>query len=491
MDSAPVLLMSFRAVRNEITNEIIDFEWLTANKKSVDVIGYPLEQLIGGRMLTLNPHNKTLGLFDMYVQVVETGETKQIETPYNADGVQGWYDITATKLGDGFSLTVIDITTRKKAELDLAQRTEQLQTTLDASLNSILSMRAIRDGHPNEDYPKGKIVDFWMDVANEAVIGSLGHTPAELAGVRLLDMFPGNTESGLFDVYARVTETGKPERATQYYTDDKGLDGWFEVQAVKQGDDGVVLTFMNITDAKRHEKQLEQSNNSLQEFAYVASHDLQEPLRKVQAFSDMLAAQYAKQLGESGLGLLDRMQAANGRMQALIRDLLTYSRLTTQPPTLQPVDLNEVVSGVLTDLELLITTKQAVLACDPLPVLVGDALQLRQLFQNLLTNALKFVEPGVTPHIQITHHIAEGRQLPVGLTGLYHAIRIADNGIGFDKKYKDRIFEAFQRLQNRSQYEGTGIGLAIVKQVVEGHRGRITVESEPAKGSAFTVYLPV
>lgn len=263
------------------------------------------------------------------------------------------------------------------------------------------------------------------------------------------------------------------------------------MQAVKQGDDGVVLTFMNITDAKRHEKQLEQSNNSLQEFAYVASHDLQEPLRKVQAFSDMLAAQYAKQLGESGLGLLDRMQAANGRMQALIRDLLTYSRLTTQPPTLQPVDLNEVVSGVLTDLELLITTKQAVLACDPLPVLVGDALQLRQLFQNLLTNALKFVESGVTPHIQITHHIAEGRQLPVGLTGLYHAIRIADNGIGFDKKYKDRIFEAFQRLQNRSQYEGTGIGLAIVKQVVEGHRGRITVESEPAKGSAFTVYLPV
>ena len=253
IDSAPLALMFFRSIRDASTNEIIDFEWIAANQKSAEIIGVPFDQLIGGRMLSINPHNKPLGLFDSYAHVVETGLPFQTEVAYEAEGVDGWYDITATKQDDGLILSVLDTTTRKRAELELNLRTEQLQTTLDASLNSILSMTAIRDGEVSEDAPKGKIVDFWMGAANKAVIQSLGHTPEEMAGVRMLDMFPGNIESGLFDVYARVTNTGQPERAVQYYTDAKGLDAWFEVQAVKQGEDGVVLTFMNITEAKRHE----------------------------------------------------------------------------------------------------------------------------------------------------------------------------------------------------------------------------------------------
>lgn len=491
LNSAPILLMSFRAIRDDVSTEIIDFEWVTANKMAVETVGHPLEQLIGKRLLVINPYNKPLGLFDLYVQVVETGETRQTEIAYDADGVNGWYDITATKLDDGFILAATDITTRKQAERQLAQRTEQLQTTLDASLNSIMSMTAIRDGQPTAQFPKGKIVDFWMTTANQAVIQSLGHSPDEMVGVRLLDMFPGNVESGLFEVYARVTDSGHSERTLQYYTDDKGLDGWFEVQVVKQGDNGVVLTFMNVTEAKRHEKQLQRSNESLQEFAYVASHDLQEPLRKVQAFSNILAAQYGSQLEKTGLDLLGRMQSATHRMQVLIRDLLTYSRLSTEVPALKSLNLNDVLAGVLSDLETTITAKKAVLDIAPLPTVQGDALQFRQLFQNLLSNALKFVEPGVTPHIQITHTVVEGRKIAAGLTGNYQAIRLADNGIGFDKSHRDRIFEAFQRLQGRSQYEGTGIGLAIVKRVVELHKGHIIAESEPGKGSVFTVHLPV
>lgn len=185
-------------------------------------------------------------MFELYVQVVQTGNTNQTETTYEADGINGWYDITATKLGDGLILTMLDTTVRKHAEHELSRRTEQLQTTLDVSMNSILSMTAIRNGQPTTEFPKGKIVDFRMTMANEAVVQSLGYTPEELIGVELLTLFPGNVESGLFDVYARVTENGNPERVIQYYTDDKGLDGWFDVQAVKQGEDGVVLTFMNV-----------------------------------------------------------------------------------------------------------------------------------------------------------------------------------------------------------------------------------------------------
>ena len=216
----------------------------------------------------------------------------------------------------------------------------------------------------------------------------------------------------------------------------------------------------------------------------MASHDLQEPLRKVQSFGDILASTYKDQLGTTGLDLL-------GRMQVLIRDLLTYSRPGTQTPELKPLNLNEVVAGVLSDLETIIAKKRAVLDITPLPTVLGDALQLRQLFQNLLSNALKFVKPGVIPHIKLTNKVIEGRQLPPGLPGRYHAIGLTDNGIGFDEQHRERIFETFYRLQGRSQYEGTGIGLAIVKRVVELHKGHIVAKSEPGKGSAFTVYLPV
>jgi len=245
---------------------------------------------------------------------------------------------------------------------------------------------------------------------------------------------------------------------------------------------------------------LRRSNSDLQQFAYVASHDLQEPLRKVQAFGDMLKGQYGTQLG-AGMDYLNRMLAAAGRMSVLIKDLLAFSRISTQQESTQLVALNAVVNQVLSDLEMVIAETDAVIEVDPLPTLPGDAVQLGQLFQNLISNALKFRrtdENGVPvgPRIQIWTQRVAAADLPpdlkpARLAPAYDLVAVSDNGIGFDDKYVDRIFQVFQRLHAKQQYAGTGIGLAISEKVVSNHGGAITAVSQPGQGATFKIYLPV
>lgn len=240
--------------------------------------------------------------------------------------------------------------------------------------------------------------------------------------------------------------------------------------------------------------ELNRSNAELSQFAYVASHDLQEPLRKIQSFGDILQDQYTPALGPDGADLVARMQSAAGRMNVLIKDLLTYSRLTTKQQPFEKIDLNTLLIGVLSDLEAIIQEKKAVIEIGQLPQVKGDLLQLRQLFQNLLSNALKFTISDQLPVVYISASRLLVSQLPaeVLLSGhpVYVSVSVEDNGIGFDQKYKDRIFRLFQRLHGRSQYEGTGMGLAICKKVVDNHAGFINARSQPGKGSVFTVYLP-
>ncbi|GAB3221610.1 sensor histidine kinase [Spirosoma arcticum] len=243
---------------------------------------------------------------------------------------------------------------------------------------------------------------------------------------------------------------------------------------------------------------LKHSNDRLQHFASVASHDLQEPLRKVFAFSQLLAEQYSQELGRDGVDLLGRMQRAVERMSGLIRDILGYSRLTTQTATPTLVNLGDVVSEVLSDLELTIQEKQAIIRVDSLPTVTGAASQLRQLFQNLLGNALKFQASGTRPVVEVTVNQTSPRAMPPELAPslesdetLFWEISIVDNGIGFDEQHRERIFQLFERLHGRSQYEGTGIGLALCKQIVEQHNGFITARSQPGAGAVFSVYLPV
>ncbi|MFD1143402.1 ATP-binding protein [Larkinella insperata] len=239
---------------------------------------------------------------------------------------------------------------------------------------------------------------------------------------------------------------------------------------------------------------LRRSNDNLQQFAYVASHDLQEPLRKIQAFSDLLNAHYGDVLGD-GIDHLKRMQAAAGRMSVLIKDLLTYSRISTRQEASQPVSLTRIVSTALNDLELVVKETGATVQVDSLPTVYGDASQLGQLFQNLLSNALKFHRPGVHPVIQIYGKPVAASDLPVLVKPVrpaqtYYRIDVADNGIGFEEKYVDRIFQVFQRLHGKSTFAGTGIGLAICEKVVINHGGAITATSQPGQGATFSVYMP-
>lgn len=239
---------------------------------------------------------------------------------------------------------------------------------------------------------------------------------------------------------------------------------------------------------------LVRSNDNLQTFAYVASHDLQEPLRKVMAFGDLLKIRYADSSGDE-LVYIERMQSAAQRMSTLIKDLLNYARLSTQRDDSGPVPLGKVVEQVLTTLELSIQETGAQITVDDLPDVLGDASQLGQLFQNLLSNALKFRRLNVVPRIIIQASWLAADHLPEAITPsrramAYYRIDVSDNGVGFEEKYLDRIFQVFQRLHSKREFAGTGIGLAICEKVVANHGGAITARSQPGQGATFSVYLP-
>ena len=239
---------------------------------------------------------------------------------------------------------------------------------------------------------------------------------------------------------------------------------------------------------------LARSNRELQDFASVASHDLQEPLRKIQAFGDRLKRKCEPDLNDEGRDYLERMLSAAHRMQTLINDLLTFSRVTTKAQPFVSVDLNRLVREVLSDLEVRIEQTGGRVEVSELPTIEADSLQMRQLFQNLIGNALKFRRADEPSLVQIEAQLIKPEASATGLSqaaGAVCQISVSDNGIGFDEKYLDRIFTVFQRLHGRNVYEGTGVGLAVCRRIVERHGGSITARSTPEQGATFIITLPV
>lgn len=264
---------------------------------------------------------------------------------------------------------------------------------------------------------------------------------------------------------------------------------------------GAVVIFKDITERKRAEEtlsrkaaELARSNAELEQFAYVASHDLQEPLRKIQAFGDRLKTKCDAVNLQDGRDYLERMQSAAARMQTLINDLLTFSRVISASQPFVPVDLNQVVKGVLSDLEVRIEQKKATVEVGELPSIEADPLQMRQLLQNLIGNALKFQTPGSQPVVKIHARLLKSPFAGTPEEDPYAEqceFTVEDNGIGFDEKYLDKIFAVFQRLHGRNEYEGTGVGLAVCRRITDRHGGTITARSKQGEGANFIVTVPV
>ncbi|KPV98285.1 Phytochrome-like protein cph1 [Pseudoalteromonas sp. P1-9] len=239
-------------------------------------------------------------------------------------------------------------------------------------------------------------------------------------------------------------------------------------------------------------EELGRSNRELEDFAFIASHDLQEPLRKIRAFSARITELYANAIDDKGKDYLSRMDNAAARMSLLISDLLALSRVTTKGKAFVEVDLNAVLEGVLDDLEIAINESNATITLASMPKIEGDESQLQQLFLNLLSNALKFRQADKAPEIKVTVSEADAPAQHLDeITSEWIQIDVCDNGIGFEQDYSDKIFTPFQRLHSRTAYKGTGIGLSVCRRIVERHGGQITAHSEVGQGTTFTMILPI
>lgn len=240
----------------------------------------------------------------------------------------------------------------------------------------------------------------------------------------------------------------------------------------------------------QYSEELQRSNRELEEFAFVASHDLQEPLRKIRAFGDRLQQKFASQLGETGSDYILRMQSASERMSALIDDLLSFSRVTTKQRPFVSVDLNDLIHRVMDDLDYAVEETDAQVHIDPLPTIDADASQIAQVFMNLIANSLKFYPVDGHPVVAVTSDINVTPPVPED-DRTWCCLRFADKGIGFEPQYAERVFSLFQRLHGRGEYSGTGIGLALCRKIIERHGGTISAQSEPGNGAVFTIYLPM
>lgn len=485
VDHSPTGIILAEAIRTD-EGAIIDFRYQLTNAFNAELTGHTVEQMVGKPISALFENWQSLALFNTFKQVAETGENQRYPFEYNYYGVKGWFDGSFQKQGDGVLFTFLDISAVKQAEVDQAVQALRLKAILDNSQTAISLHEAIR----NE---QGELIDFKTVLANRLAIEKWGPLADQILHKPYSQISPNPNAEVEFARFRQVIETGETMVFEFNYDSD-----WHLMAIAKMGD-GLVISFIEITTIHRYREQLEtanqelkRSNESLQQFAYVASHDLQEPLRKIMAFGDMLTDMHRPTLGASGADLVDRMQQSAKRMSQLIRDLLDYSLVSTQKDPFAQVDLNVLLADVQSDLEVPIRDSGACIVVESLPTVSGSQVQLQQLMQNLLSNAIKFSRKGQAPLVNVRCQLAEAGNITIGLRPerSYWQLTVTDNGIGFDSQYAERIFQVFQRLHGKAQFAGTGVGLAICRKVVENHNGAITASCKPGEGATFTVWLP-
>jgi PAS domain S-box-containing protein len=473
---------------------LFDVEGKTSyvNQQMSDMLGYSVAEMLGRSLLDfVDNETRTAIAVSLARQHGLRGQHDLRFCCRSGDSL--WAIVSATSMfnedGEFISTLVMvtDVTERKQAEVNLAASETLYRRLFESAQDGILVVAP----------ENGSITD-----ANPSLLKLLGYSYQELVGKKLWEIgFVSDAEGQ--QIFQTLIDRGYLRYdnlllRTRY---GRHIEVEFISNVYQAGSRQVIqCNIRDITERRQSEAELrkfttrlQQSNQELEDFAAIASHDLQEPLRKIQAFGARLKTQYSQVLTHEGQDYLERMQAAAKRMQVLINDLLSVSRITTRAKPFVRVNLNEVILEVLSDLEIQIQRVKAQITVEELPTIDADPLQMRQLLQNLLSNALKFHQPDVPPIVLIRSQTFNSA-CPDGANPLQSArcqIIITDNGIGFAQNYVDRIFTVFQRLHSSSEYEGTGIGLAICRKIAERHGGTITASSAPGQGATFTIVLPL
>ncbi|AUD03398.1 PAS domain-containing protein [Spirosoma pollinicola] len=478
--------------------QIIDFQYVLTNEYNARITGKSVAEMTGTLVGDLFPDWQHSDLFRQYVDVVESGQTQRLTFHYAAYGIKCWFDGSFNFLDGCLLYTYTDVTALKEAELEQQKYAELLEQVMNMTPASIVLSESIR----NE---AGTIVDFRIMKLNKMAADYLQNPVEKIQYRRVSKYLPGSLETPFFEQCKQVIETGEPIRVQVPWD-----DHWYDFSVARFGD-GIVLAAQDVTPMHEYRQKLEvanlelkRSNENLQSFAFVSSHDLQEPLRKIISFANILKTQIGGHVDVDAIDVIERINTSAERMRLLIQDLLTYSKLETNQNLFRPVNIAQLIQELQEhELWMALNQSKGQIHLLELPTIVADPLQMHQLFQNLLSNAIKFCPRGSTPSITVSSRMVSRANVPAGLlyttesagsksaTNLFCEIAVTDNGIGFDEKYVDRIFQVFQRLHGRSQHAGSGIGLAICYKIVERHGGAITANSKPGEGSTFRVYLPV
>ncbi|HEX2608238.1 MAG TPA: ATP-binding protein, partial [Flavisolibacter sp.] len=448
-------------IRNE-KGEIIDARTSLANEAAIQFSGIPREDYLHKTAKEYYPEILDTPLYQQALETLETGAP--FRTQYYLELTGKWLELSVSRLDKDHLINVFsDITESKSVALIKEAKAQHMNVVFNASQAGMFTLLPVYDD-------KNEIIDFRFQIVNEAVAGYIGQTASVLTGALASIYFPAYKTNGLFEIYKDTYVTGTVHDFDIHYED--GYDVYFHIHTVKS-EDAVLVTFTDQTALKKLQAELEstieelrRSNVNLEEFAYAASHDLKEPIRKIHFFADRLKKQYHDLLDEEGRHTFDRMETATERMRSLVDDLLSYSQVSLRPRSFESVDLNHLLKQVTGDLELEIEEKHAKITVSELPTVKGHMRQLQQLFQNIISNALKYVRQGVIPEIRVDCQTVNGKDSGFDLHGPdesknYYLIRISDNGIGFDQKDAERIFNVFQRLHGNAEYRGTGIGLSI------------------------------
>ncbi len=456
-----------------------------ANKFLADSMGRQPEDFSGKKFVDMFDAPVADTIDGLTAKVLQTSEAIREQEFSGVDGTgrtfKSQYSPFASDTGETVGVLSLseEVTALRRAEEALLQSEELIDAAVSVMPIALLIT-----------------VDKTIVFANKTASKRLRRSSEDLVGLTTAKLVydPAEFEKSSADIDKHGALLGREIRLVR----GDGSIFWANVNGKTidyKGQTANLLTLLDISKTKeaeaelrRYTEELERSNAELEEFAYVASHDLQEPLRKVQAFGDRLESRYGDSLGDRGLDYLSRMRSSAARMQVLIDDLLTFSRVSSRTTEFVSVDLNEIMKSVLADLEIQIKETDAEFEIDEMPTIEGDESRLRQLFQNMVGNALKYRKEGVPPLIRIsaTEALENGEgKAPACL------ISVVDNGIGFEQEYADRIFRIFQRLHGRDRYKGTGIGLAICRKIVDHHGGKISAVSQEGQGATFSVVLPL